>query len=233
MQFYLQARLSWRGARLLRPLLQFMLVMLAVYTGFSRISDYRHHPTDVLTGFLQGGLTAYWVVRITSPHALDYRYYKAGSVRYFCVLTLTFSYRPFIFRPCLRRLVQTCLQQACLWRVPCPAGRPSANRDTWETRESENGSDRAKNGNGTKNFETCSCLDKSSQRTISCALWEKNSFIYIYIYTYTSNPSTNPSAVYQPSIDKWYFYIKSLSFIFLKYVIVEAANNCCFVICHL
>uniref|UniRef100_A0A673NHU8 Phosphatidic acid phosphatase type 2/haloperoxidase domain-containing protein n=1 Tax=Sinocyclocheilus rhinocerous TaxID=307959 RepID=A0A673NHU8_9TELE len=98
--FYLQARLSWRGARLLRPLLQFMLLMLAVYTGLTRISDYRHHPTDVLTSFLQGGLTAYWVVRITSPHALDY----------------------------------------------------------------------PKNGNGTKNFETCSCLDKSSQRTISCAL---------------------------------------------------------------
>ncbi|XP_028842008.1 phosphatidic acid phosphatase type 2D [Denticeps clupeoides] len=59
--FYLQARLSWRGARLLRPLVQSMLVMLAVYTGLSRISDYKHHPTDVLTGFLQGGLTAYWV----------------------------------------------------------------------------------------------------------------------------------------------------------------------------
>ncbi|XP_036406462.1 phospholipid phosphatase 3-like [Megalops cyprinoides] len=59
--FYLQARLSWRGARLLRPLLQFLLVLLAVYTGLSRISDYRHHPTDVLTGFLQGGITAYWV----------------------------------------------------------------------------------------------------------------------------------------------------------------------------
>lgn len=59
--FYLQARLSWRGARLLRPLLQFLLVMLAVYTGLSRISDYRHHPTDVLTGHLLGALTAYWV----------------------------------------------------------------------------------------------------------------------------------------------------------------------------
>ncbi|KAJ8345351.1 hypothetical protein SKAU_G00295440 [Synaphobranchus kaupii] len=59
--FYLQARLSWRGARLLRPLLQFLLVLVAVYTGLSRISDYQHHPTDVLTGFLQGGLTAYWV----------------------------------------------------------------------------------------------------------------------------------------------------------------------------
>ncbi|XP_062306030.1 phosphatidic acid phosphatase type 2D [Osmerus eperlanus] len=59
--FYLQARLSWRGARLLRPLVQFLLVMIAIYTGLSRISDYRHHPTDVLTGFVQGGLTAYWV----------------------------------------------------------------------------------------------------------------------------------------------------------------------------
>ncbi|XP_042560811.1 phospholipid phosphatase 3-like [Clupea harengus] len=59
--FYLQARLSWRGARLLRPLIQFLLVMLAIYTGLSRISDYRHHPTDVLTGLIQGALTAYWV----------------------------------------------------------------------------------------------------------------------------------------------------------------------------
>ncbi|KAL0993239.1 hypothetical protein UPYG_G00105080 [Umbra pygmaea] len=59
--FYLQARLSWPGARLLRPLLQFLLVMIAVYTGLSRISDYRHHPTDVIAGLVQGGLTAYWV----------------------------------------------------------------------------------------------------------------------------------------------------------------------------
>ncbi|KAM4535583.1 phosphatidic acid phosphatase type 2D [Fundulus diaphanus] len=59
--FYLQARLSWRGARLLRPLVQFLLVMVALYTGLSRIFENRHHPTDVLTGFIQGGLTAYWV----------------------------------------------------------------------------------------------------------------------------------------------------------------------------
>lgn len=59
--FYLQARLSWRGARLLRPLLQFLLLMIAIYTGLTRISDYRHHPSDVLVGYIQGGLTAYWV----------------------------------------------------------------------------------------------------------------------------------------------------------------------------
>ncbi|KAM4604414.1 phospholipid phosphatase 3-like [Polymixia lowei] len=59
--FYLQARLTWRGARLLRPALQFFLVLLAVYTGLTRITDYRHHPSDVLTGYIQGALTAYWV----------------------------------------------------------------------------------------------------------------------------------------------------------------------------
>ncbi|XP_034392770.1 phospholipid phosphatase 3-like isoform X2 [Cyclopterus lumpus] len=59
--FYLQARLTWRGARLLRPSLQFFLVLLAFYTGLTRISDYRHHSSDVLTGFIQGALTAYWV----------------------------------------------------------------------------------------------------------------------------------------------------------------------------
>ncbi|XP_075903931.1 phospholipid phosphatase 3-like [Nelusetta ayraudi] len=59
--FYLQARLTWRGARLLRPALQFFLVLLAVYTGLTRISDYRHHPSDVLAGYVQGALTAYWV----------------------------------------------------------------------------------------------------------------------------------------------------------------------------
>ncbi|XP_030206655.1 phospholipid phosphatase 3 isoform X1 [Gadus morhua] len=59
--FYLQARLRWSGARLLRPLLQSLLVLLAVYTGLTRVSDHRHHATDVLTGYAQGALTAYWV----------------------------------------------------------------------------------------------------------------------------------------------------------------------------
>ncbi|KAM8878719.1 phospholipid phosphatase 3-like [Spinachia spinachia] len=65
--FYLQARLTWRGARLLRPALQFFLVLLAVYTGLTRISDHRHHPSDVLTGYIQGALTAYWVAFHISP----------------------------------------------------------------------------------------------------------------------------------------------------------------------
>ena len=62
LQFYLQSRFSWRGARLLRPLLQFTLLMMAFYTGLSRVSDHKHHPTDVLAGFVQGALVAYCIV---------------------------------------------------------------------------------------------------------------------------------------------------------------------------
>lgn len=59
--FYLEARFTWKGARLLRPLLQALLIMMAIYTGLTRISDYRHHPSDVLVGFLQGAIIAYWI----------------------------------------------------------------------------------------------------------------------------------------------------------------------------
>ncbi|KAM4641208.1 phospholipid phosphatase 3 isoform 2-T2 [Discoglossus pictus] len=59
---YLQSRFTWRGARLLRPLLQFTLLMMAFYTGLSRVSDHKHHPTDVLAGFAQGALVAYCIV---------------------------------------------------------------------------------------------------------------------------------------------------------------------------
>ncbi|XP_026147095.1 phospholipid phosphatase 3-like isoform X2 [Carassius auratus] len=59
--FYLQSRFTWRGARLLRPLVQFTLLMMAFYTGLSRVSDHKHHPTDVLAGFAQGALVAYCI----------------------------------------------------------------------------------------------------------------------------------------------------------------------------
>nr|XP_033772584.1 phospholipid phosphatase 3 [Geotrypetes seraphini] len=60
--FYLQARFTWRGARLLRPLIQFTLLMMALYTGLSRVSDHKHHPSDVVAGFAQGALVAYCIV---------------------------------------------------------------------------------------------------------------------------------------------------------------------------
>ncbi|KAM8850409.1 phospholipid phosphatase 3-like isoform 4-T4 [Spinachia spinachia] len=64
--FYLQSRFTWHGARLLRPLTQFTLVMMSFYTGLSRVSDHKHHPTDVLAGFVQGALVAYCIVFFVS-----------------------------------------------------------------------------------------------------------------------------------------------------------------------
>ncbi|XP_061653141.1 phospholipid phosphatase 3-like isoform X3 [Phyllopteryx taeniolatus] len=64
--FYLQSRFTWHGARLLRPLTQFTLVMMSFYTGLSRVSDHKHHPTDVLAGFLQGALVAYCIAFFVS-----------------------------------------------------------------------------------------------------------------------------------------------------------------------
>ncbi|XP_047426046.1 phospholipid phosphatase 1 isoform X2 [Mugil cephalus] len=63
---YLQARLQVYWARLLRPTLQFFLIAATVYTGLSRVSDYKHHWSDVLTGLLQGALMALLVVFFVS-----------------------------------------------------------------------------------------------------------------------------------------------------------------------
>ncbi|XP_059401358.1 phospholipid phosphatase 1-like isoform X1 [Carassius carassius] len=59
---YLQARMQAEWARLLRPMLQFFLIAASIYTGLSRVSDYKHHWSDVLTGLIQGAIMALLVV---------------------------------------------------------------------------------------------------------------------------------------------------------------------------
>lgn len=63
---YVQARLTAKWARLLRPTIQFFLVAFAVYVGYTRVSDYKHHWSDVLVGLLQGALVAVLNVRCVS-----------------------------------------------------------------------------------------------------------------------------------------------------------------------
>ncbi|XP_013918590.1 PREDICTED: lipid phosphate phosphohydrolase 1 isoform X2 [Thamnophis sirtalis] len=55
---YLQARMKNDWARLLRPTIQFGLVASSIYVGLSRVSDYKHHWSDVLTGLIQGAIVA-------------------------------------------------------------------------------------------------------------------------------------------------------------------------------
>ncbi|XP_008405178.1 phospholipid phosphatase 2b [Poecilia reticulata] len=63
---YVQARLAAKWARLLRPTIQFFLVAFAVYVGYTRVSDYKHHWSDVVVGLLQGALVAVLNVRFVS-----------------------------------------------------------------------------------------------------------------------------------------------------------------------
>ncbi|XP_055921774.1 putative phosphatidate phosphatase isoform X2 [Eupeodes corollae] len=65
MALYLQSRMNWKGSKLLKHFLQFLLIMIAWYTALSRVSDYKHHWSDVLSGMTIGALFAVIVARFT------------------------------------------------------------------------------------------------------------------------------------------------------------------------
>jgi len=58
---YIQFRFRWRGSPLLRPFLQLLAIILAYYTGLSRISDHKHHYSDVIGGALLGTIVAFFI----------------------------------------------------------------------------------------------------------------------------------------------------------------------------
>lgn len=58
LSLYLQSRLSWNRLPPLKHSIQAFLLYGAVYTCLSRITDHKHHPTDVLTGAILGFFVA-------------------------------------------------------------------------------------------------------------------------------------------------------------------------------
>lgn len=92
LQLYVQARLVGKWARLLRPTIQFFLITFAIYVGYTRVSDYKHHWSDVLVGLLQGALIAILIVSVPSatlpcsmgrsgPQASPSRCSSSGPIR--------------------------------------------------------------------------------------------------------------------------------------------------------
>ncbi|XP_055316381.1 putative phosphatidate phosphatase [Sitodiplosis mosellana] len=72
---YLQARMTWRGSRLLKHFLQYVLIMMAWFTCMSRISDYKHHWSDVLAG----GLIGVTVASLIANFVADLGFRKAQN----------------------------------------------------------------------------------------------------------------------------------------------------------
>ncbi|XP_022225465.2 putative phosphatidate phosphatase isoform X1 [Drosophila obscura] len=60
---YLQRRMHWPRLRMVRHLLQFLLLLFAWYTCLTRVSDYKHHCSDVLAG---AGIGITYAIVVTS-----------------------------------------------------------------------------------------------------------------------------------------------------------------------
>ncbi|EFA07301.1 putative phosphatidate phosphatase isoform X1 [Tribolium castaneum] len=63
---YLQRRMDWDGSKLLKHMLQFLAVAAAVFVAMTRISDNKHHWSDVLSGLVIGTIVACVTARVFS-----------------------------------------------------------------------------------------------------------------------------------------------------------------------
>jgi membrane-associated phospholipid phosphatase len=60
--YYLETRLKWMNMRFFKAFLQFCVFMGAALCGASRVSDHKHHPSDVMAGSFLGFVVATIVV---------------------------------------------------------------------------------------------------------------------------------------------------------------------------
>ncbi|XP_005105787.1 phospholipid phosphatase 2 [Aplysia californica] len=65
---YLLKRFTWKKIVVIRPLLQLVGISLALYTCLTRISDYKHHWSDVIIGAMLGAgmafFSMFWIHKI-------------------------------------------------------------------------------------------------------------------------------------------------------------------------
>ena len=63
---YLHQRMVSRNFRLVKPLIQVGCALFAVFTSLSRVSDYKHHPEDVVFGALLGFIVSSLTVSVSA-----------------------------------------------------------------------------------------------------------------------------------------------------------------------
>ncbi|XP_052778203.1 phospholipid phosphatase 1-like isoform X1 [Mya arenaria] len=68
--FYIQRRLHVSFSRIVKLFLQFGLVFLSLICGLGRIHDNKHHPADVIVGFVVGLTTAILVFELVGDKLL-------------------------------------------------------------------------------------------------------------------------------------------------------------------
>lgn len=59
---YLNKRFKWKWIKIARPILQTIAFGMAFYTCLSRISDYKHHWSDVLAGGILGLIIGFFII---------------------------------------------------------------------------------------------------------------------------------------------------------------------------
>ncbi|CAG9815401.1 unnamed protein product [Phaedon cochleariae] len=55
---YLQKRVSWSGSKLLKHFLQSVALLFSLFVGVTRVGTYKHHGSDVICGWIIGGVIA-------------------------------------------------------------------------------------------------------------------------------------------------------------------------------
>ncbi|XP_014249883.1 putative phosphatidate phosphatase isoform X3 [Cimex lectularius] len=81
---YLQVRFQWQGSFLLKRFFQLCCVIMAWCTALSRVSDYKHHWSDVLVGLFIGTtvsfLTVLYVSQLFDKHKTPFNFHQSGAV---------------------------------------------------------------------------------------------------------------------------------------------------------